>query len=170
VRRVFLVVTAAAMLAVSCGEPPTEADRAAVMAAALQQVVAHDNTFEEGHTFAALLVLTSLDPAAGTARSGSGPGRALTAAERTAIEESLGGLGTLRWIDDAEEWRTEDLMPAIEGAAILGVGEPRFDSEGALVPVSLWCGGVCGIWLTYRLAVQDGVWAVVGTEGDFIIS
>jgi hypothetical protein len=170
VKRAVLVAAVGAVLAGSCAGAPAESDAAAVMAAALQRLVAQDNTFGPGHTFTALLVLSSLDPAAGTAQSDAGPGRALTAAERTAIEASLAGLGPLRWIDDADEWRTTDLMPVIEGSAILGVGEPSFDSAGALVPVSLWCGGVCGIWLTMRLALREGAWVVVGTEGDFFIS
>jgi len=54
---------------------------------------------------------------------------------------------------------------------ILGVGEPRIDGDTALAPVSLWCGGLCGTWLTYRLARDGGgAWRVTGTEGPVAIS
>jgi hypothetical protein len=44
------------------------------------------------------------------------------------------------------------------------------DGATGLVPVSLWCGGLCGTWLTYRLDFADGAWAVTGTEGPRAIS
>jgi hypothetical protein len=150
--------------------PPGEADRAAVLAAALHRLVAADNTFGPEHRFSELLVQAFLDPAAGTGAAHQGRGRALTDAERQAIEEALAPLAPIRWIDDPAGWRTEDLRPAVVGAAILGVGEPVFDAAGALVPASLWCGGVCGIWLTYRLERRAGQWVVLGPEGPFMIS
>ena len=169
-KHVLSALAAAALLAGSCTEGHAAGDTAAVMAATLQRVVAQDNTFGEGHRFTVLLVLTSLDPAAGTAVPGGEPGRALSAKERRAIEESLARWGPPRWIDAADEWRTADLMPVVAGSVILGVGEPTFDSRGALVPFSLWCGGVCGLWATYRLALQDGEWVVLGIEGGIFIA
>ena len=77
---------------------------------------------------------------------------------------------SLRWIDDPAEFRTEDLLPVIEGSGIVGVGEVAFDSDGALVPVSLWCGGTCGIWMHVRVVHQGGAWSVVGPEGTMMIS
>lgn len=149
---------------------PTDADRAAVLALALERLVREENTFEVGHAFTELLVQAHLDPAAGTGMATGGPGRALTPAERATIEDALSGLAPVRWIDDPADWRTEDLRPTVEGAAIVGVGEPQFDDRGALVPVSLWCGGVCGTWFSYRLSVSDGAWSVVGSEGPIFIS
>ena len=149
---------------------PGDADRAQVLALALRQLVTVNNSFGPGHAFTELLVQSALDPAAGTSIPVDGPQRALTEAERTAIEAALSDLAPVRWIGDPAEWRTENLAPTVPGAAILGVGEPRFDDRGALVPVSLWCGGVCGIWLTYRLGLQAGSWSVTGMEGQWVIS
>jgi len=149
---------------------PGEADHAQVLALALRQLVTVDSSFGPGHAFTELLVQSALDPAAGLAFSAGGPQRALTEAERTAIEAALSDLAPVRWIGDPADWRTENLAPTVQGAAILGVGEPRFDGRGALVPVSLWCGGVCGTWLTYRLALRDGAWSVTGIEGPAAIS
>jgi hypothetical protein len=52
----------------------------------------------------------------------------------------------------------------------LGVGEPTIDGNSALVPVSLWCGGLCGTWLTYRVELTDGTWSVTGIEGPVAVS
>ena len=88
----------------------------------------------------------------------------------TAIEGAIRPFGPVRWIDDAGEWQTDDLRPTIEGSAILGVGEPTIDGDIALVPVSLWCGGLCATWLTYRIDRIDGTWQVRGTEGPIAIA
>jgi hypothetical protein len=78
--------------------------------------------------------------------------------------------GTVRWIDDPTDWQGSDLTPTVEGAAILGVGEPVVEDQSGLVPVSMWCGGVCGTWLTYRLDLIDTAWVVTGIEGPIAIS
>jgi len=152
--------------------PASEADRIEVTALALRSLVTDYNTFGSGHRFTEVLVQNRIDPAAGGSDAGfrAPPGRALTDAERTAVERALGDLGPYRWIDDAAEFRTDDLRPVIEGSAIVGVGEVAFDADGALVPVSLWCGGTCGMWTHLRVVYQDGGWLVTGPEGPMMIS
>lgn len=143
-----------------------------MMAAALVELITEDHTFGEGPPpFTEYLVQDKIDPSAGDpTASAERSTRDLTDAERTAIEEALAGYGPVRWIDDPDDWRTSDLMPTIEGAAILGVGEPVVQDDTGLVPVSLWCGGTCGTWFTYRLDVVDDSWAVIGIEGTIAIS
>jgi hypothetical protein len=34
----------------------------------------------------------------------------------------------------------------------------------------LWCGGVCGQWLTYVLREFEGQWSITGTTGPYAIS
>jgi hypothetical protein len=131
------------------------------MAVALEQLVTVDHTFGDGPPpFTDYLVQTSLDEG----------GRALTDDERSSIEAALSSLGEVQWIDDPDEFRTDDLRPTVEGGVILGVGEPEIDGDAALVPVSLWCGGLCGTWLTYQVEVVDGGWTVTGIEGPIAIS
>jgi hypothetical protein len=142
-----------------------------LMGVALEELVTENHTFGEGQPpFTAYLVQSHLDPRAGSPDRDHGGGRPLTAAERAAIEDTIRPLGPLRWIDDPDQWRTDDLRPTIDGAVILGVGEPTGDGDTALVPVSLWCGGLCGTWLTYRLTLVDGTWQVTGTEGPIAIA
>ena len=78
--------------------------------------------------------------------------------------------GPVTWIDDPDQWRTEDLVPTVEGAVILGVGEPTVDGDRAKVPVSLWCGGVCGTWLTYDAELGADGWTIVGIDGPVAVS
>lgn len=143
-----------------------------MMAAALVQLVTEDHTFGDGPPpFSVLLVQSDTDPSAGNpTATGSSEARKLTRAERSKIEDALSEFGEVRWIDDPDEWRTDDLTPEVEGSAILGVGEPVVEDDSGLVPVSLWCGGLCGTWLTYRLDLAEGEWTVVGIEGPVAIS
>ena len=172
-----------ALLAAACSsvEPTTTttaaldeapSDSAAIYAVALNQLVTEDNGFGGGgNPFSELLVQTSLDPAAGLAgASAQDEVRPLTAEERSAIEMALAPIAPVRWIDDPDEWRTEDLLAVVEGSAILGVGPITFDDGGALVPMSMWCGGLCGTWFTYRVVQSDEAWLVSGVEGPIAVS
>lgn len=163
------------LLLVACGGGGPEAtsgvaDTGGPMAVALFEVATTDNTFGGEPVFDQFLVLDHTDPGAGGTGDGA-PARPLTDRERSAIEGALNGLGEVTWIEDADEWRTEDLVPVLRGSVILGVGEPEsIDDDSYLVPVSLWCGGLCGTWLTYRVDLVDGVWAVVEIVGPVMIS
>jgi hypothetical protein len=148
-----------------------EGESPQIYAAALLELVTKDNTFGGGPPpFTVYLILDDLDPYAGSPTGGAGPSTALTDQDMSAIEAALDEFGEVKWIDDPDEWRTDDLMPMVEGGVILGVGEIEYDDKGALVPVSLWCGGLCGTWLTYRLVEEGDVWNVTGIEGPVSIS
>jgi hypothetical protein len=178
-QRVLVLIIAAVLMA-ACGgsDQDTEAGGGAgsptaeVMAAALRQVATVDHTFGQGPPpFTRYLVQSSTDPGAGDGTgSGSEQARPLTGTEQAAVGAALDDLGTVEFIDEPDEWRTEDLTPAVEGSVILGVGEPTIDGNSALVPVSLWCGGLCGTWLTYRVELTDGTWTVTGIEGPIAVS
>lgn len=152
--------------------PNAENDTAPVMAAAVLELITRHHTFGDGPPpFTEYLIESSLDPHAGFPTGGTPfEIRRLTDEERSAIESVVAPFGPVRWIDDQTDWLTADLDPVIEGAVIIGVGEPTFDNDEALVPVSLLCGGLCGTWLTYRLAKTDQGWQVIAVEGPIAVS
>lgn len=155
------------------GAPAPIPDAApAILASAVEHLVAENHTFGDGPPpFTEYLVQERLDSFAGNPTGGAaGEQRLLGADERVAIEAALRGFGPVRWISDPDEWRTDDLIPTIDGSVIIGVGEPELSGDVALVPMSLWCGGLCGTWLTYRVELIDGSWQVTGTEGPIAIS
>ncbi|MEX2424406.1 MAG: hypothetical protein WD990_10545, partial [Acidimicrobiia bacterium] len=181
-RQQLLIAALVAMTVAACGDPsragdlPNDSDSAELMATALRHLVSEDHTFGQGPPpFTEYLIEDrTVDNAAVTSPEEDvdpAESRALTERERAAVEEAISEYGPVRWVTDPSEWRTADLQPVIEGSVIIGVGIPRLDGEGALVPVSLWCGGLCGTWLTYRLELDDvGTWQVTGTEGPIAIS
>jgi len=151
--------------------PGADDDVPTLMAVALEQLVTEDNTFGGGPPpFTEYLIQSHLAADAGSPTAEGEEGRPLTTAEREAIEGVIRPLGPVRWIEDPADFRTDDLRPTIEGAVILGVGEPTVDGASALVPVSLWCGGLCGTWFTYRLDVVADGWQVSGTDGPIAIA
>ncbi|MFV1990605.1 MAG: hypothetical protein ACC652_07675 [Acidimicrobiales bacterium] len=143
------------------------------MAAAMLELITKDNTFGGGPPpFTEYLIQTRLDPTAGDpmAQPGTTELRPLTEAERAAIEAVVTPFGPIRWIEDPADWRTDDLMPVVDGSVILGVGEPAIDGASALVPISLWCSGLCGTWFTYQLNLSADGWTVTGIDGPIAIS
>ncbi len=137
------------------------------MAAALLQLVAVDNPFgDERPPFEAIAFDTTVDEQAGSPNGPARQGRELSPAERSAIEAAFGPYGPVRWVQGVQE-------PATDSAhtALIRVGEPGFLGETtALIGASLYCGSLCGVWLTYRLELSGGVWVVTGTEGPLSIS
>ncbi len=172
-KRIFWII-ALLSIGAACGgngRGTEDGDTAAVLAAAVEQLITVDHTFGVGPPpFSRYLLLEATDPTAGSGDESDAVSRNLTDSERTAVESVASRFGPVQWIDDAEDHRTEDLLPVVEGAVIIGVGEPIFDRDGALVPVSLWCGGLCGTWLTYRVELGDGAWTVTGIEGPIAVS
>lgn len=143
-----------------------------MMAAALVELITENHGFNGGPApFTVYLIQNRTDPSAVIADAATDDQiRPLTNAEMRAIDDAVSEHGTVRWIDDPTEWQTPDLTPALEGAAILGVGEPVVEDQSGLVPVSMWCGGLCGTWLTYRLDLTNTTWMVTGIEGPIAIS
>ena len=168
----FSVLVAACGTEESTGGDPGASQTAEMMAAALVELITEDHGFGEGPPpFTEYLIQNRIDLSAGNATgSPSESARRLNDAEREAIEEAVREYGVVRWIDDPSDWITPDLVPTVEGAAILGVGEPVIEADTGLVPVSMWCGGVCGIWLTYQLDMIDAVWVVTDIEGPIAVS
>jgi hypothetical protein len=176
--RVISVVFVLFVLVSACGTDTStsgdsvESQTPEMMAAALVELITENHGFSDGPApFTVYLIQNRIDPSAVIVdASVDDPIRPLTDAEMRAIEDAVSEYGTVRWIDDPAQWRTPDLTPAVEGAAILGVGEPVVEGQSGLVPVSMWCGGLCGTWLTYRLDLTNTVWIVTGIEGPIAIS
>ena len=176
--RIGVVFLAFSVLVAACGsEQGTGGESGAsqtpgMMATALVELVTEDHGFGSGPPpFTEYLIQDRTDLSAGDASAfADGTTRPLTDAERAAIEEAISPFGTVRWIDDPSDYQTPDLAPTIEGAAILGVGEPLTETDTGLVPVSMWCGGLCGTWLTYRVDLVDAQWTVTGVEGPIAVS
>ena len=98
-------------------------------------------------------------------------GRLLTEEQRQAIIAAIDHLGPIEYIDDWSQFVREDVLePVIPGSVIITLAPAEFDDEGATVGANLWCGGVCGLWLTYRVVEGPDGWTAAGREGTWSIS
>ncbi len=176
--RTGIVFVTLAFLVASCGGDsttkggPSSDQTPEMMAVALVELVTEDHMFGSGPPpFTEYLIQNRIDPSFGDPTgSPDATTRLLTDAEREAIESAITPFGTVRWIEDPSDYVTTDLTPTVDGAAILGVGEPMVETNTGLVPVSMWCGGVCGVWLTYRLDLVNDAWTVTVIEGPIAVS
>ena len=176
--RVISVVLVLVVLVSACGTDGStsgdlvESQTPEMMAAALVELITENHGFGEGPSpFTVYLIQNRIDPSVVIVDAPTDdPIRPLTDTEMRAIEDAVSEHGIVRWIDDPAEWQTPNLTPSIDGAAILGVGEPVVEDQSGLVPVSMWCGGVCGTWLTYRLDLINKAWMVTDIEGPIAIS
>ena len=159
----------------ACG-PPTGADRASaeaeIYASVTRYLLEFNNTFGAHHRFAEVLVVNHLDPDAGDALKPWDRSTALLSDDqRTAITAAIEDLAPVRFIDSQWDYiRKDELAPVIRGSAIITLAPVDFDSDGATVGANLWCGGLCGLWLTYRVTDGPDGWTVTGTEGTRSIS
>jgi hypothetical protein len=147
---------------------PVDPDRAAVLVAGLRELVFVDNTFGGGSPFETLLVGT---------RIGGDSGLELYSLELELIAAALQEGGTVKFIDDPDaetrrlfEAATEGVAVSPDLIAVLTVRDLRLDGDRAEIDLSMWCGSLCGTYLTYEVVAGDSGWDVTGPIGPIAVS
>jgi hypothetical protein len=130
-----------------------------ILVQATMHLLRNDTTFGPGHVFPTVLIVDHLKD-----------GPALADDQKAALDTAVSTLSDVRFIAGQDDFVTDDLRPTIEGAAIITLGVPDVDGNKATIDMEMWCGGLCGIWLTYALEVGDAGWEVLGTVGPIAIS
>jgi hypothetical protein len=141
--------------------PPEDADRAELLTAAVERLVTVDNSFGGADPFDRVEVARLVG---GDAAEPLGP----LALEL--IAASLGPVAEVKFIDDPEAATQEYFDASTTGVAVVTVDDVRIDGDRAEVDVGLWCGSLCGIWLTYEAERGPGGWKILGTTGPISIS
>lgn len=130
-----------------------------ILVQATMHLLRNDTTFGPGHVFGKVLMVDHLKD-----------GTPLTADQVAALTQAVSDLGEVTFISEQNDFITDDLRPTVEGAAIITLGPITIDNNEATIDMEMWCGGLCGIWLTYALEVGDAGWEVLGTVGPIAIS
>ena len=96
-------------------------------------------------------------------------GRALTAAERAAVEAALAPR-TVEWVESWDAVVDEQATTTLpEDRAIVTVAEPLVEGGRAEVSTELWCGYECGIGSTLVLERSpSGDWAVTDEIVNYV--
>lgn len=139
---------------------PEDPGRAQLIADALLRLTTIDNSFNSEDPFDDLRVSRTL-------RS---DGSALRPLDLEMISSALQPLGTVQFIDDptAEERTLFDNTPT--GVAVLAVQRVDILDDRAEIELTLWCGSLCGVYLTYEAVPADDGWEIVGTVGPIAVS
>lgn len=133
---------------------------AELIASGLFRLLTVDNSFGGADVFTDIRV----------ARSIGFTGNALAPLELELIADTLTELGSVRFIDDADaEINTLfDAPPA--GVAVVVVERIDLFDDHAELELRLWCGSLCGVFLTYEAVPTDGGWEITGTTGPIAVS
>jgi hypothetical protein len=86
------------------------------------------------------------------------------------IAESLQGDALVKFTQspDAE---IADLTDREAGAAAVAkIEDVRAGEDRAEIDLSLWCGNVCGVYLTYEAELDTGRWNISGTAGPIAVA
>ena len=146
--------------------PPVDAidedpNRAGLIAAAVKRLLLVDNGFGGVDVFDDIRVATVI---------GSDPARPLQGLDLELIAEISSELGAVSFIASADTEVEELFDESPAGVAVVSVEDVLLLDDRAEVELRLWCGSLCGVFLTYEAVPDDGGWNIVGTTGPIAIS
>ena len=143
------------------GETAAEdAAAAELIASGLLRLLTVDNSFGGADVFADIRV----------ARTVGSNGDPLAPLDLEMIADTLSELGSVRFIDDADTEINALFDAPPPGAAIVVVQRIDLLDDHAELELRLWCGSLCGVFLTYEAIPTDGGWEITGTTGPIAVS
>ncbi|MDH3679923.1 MAG: hypothetical protein OEV40_08245 [Acidimicrobiia bacterium] len=147
-------------------EPPAAtADRIdldELEAAAIVRLVTVDNSFgPEAEPFDRIIIGTRVE---GDVNQ---PLRPLASDLMTA---ALDRYGPITFVDDVDATIDELFRQNATGTAVASIDDLRVEGERAELDMRLWCGSLCGVFLTYEAELTDAGWEILGTTGPIAVS
>jgi len=144
------------------GDTPSEdLDRAEVVVAAISRILTIDNMFGGRDVFDDVRVADTI---------GGEEGNPLQPIELELIAAAVQDSATVTFIPDADALTQELFEASPQGVAIVSIGEVRFESDRAEIDLSMWCGSLCGVWLTYEAVPGPDGWSITGPIGPIAVS
>ncbi len=135
--------------------------RAGLIAAAVKRLLTVDNSFGGSDVFDDIRVAAVI---------GSDPGQPLEGLDRKMIAAALSDLGAVRYVDNADAEIEALFEESPAGVAVVSVEDVLVLDDRAEVELRLWCGSLCGVFLTYEAVPDDSGWNIVGTTGPIAVS
>jgi hypothetical protein len=139
-------------------EDPSRAD---LIAVAVKQLLTVDNGFGGVDVFDDIRVADVV---------GSDPDQPLQGLDLELIATTLSELGTVRFVDDADAEIGVLFEESPAGVAVVSVEDILLLDDHAEVELRLWCGSLCGVFLTYQAVPLDNGWNIIGTVGPIAMS
>ncbi len=139
-------------------EDPSRAD---LIAVAVKRLLTVDNGFGGVDVFDDIRVAHVI---------GSDPDQPLQGLDLELIAATLSELGEVRFVDDADAEIEVLFEESPAGVAVVSVENVLLLDDRVEVELRLWCGSLCGVFLTYQAVPLDGGWNIVGTVGPIAMS
>ena len=161
------VVTAARVEAENLAPPDgvvSESDRLArLQADAIVRLITVDHGFGTADPpFDLVQVVTVIGGDA------SGPAVSPQALELTADE--LSDRFPVDFVADADKAIDDHFDQQTIGVAVASIDDVRVDGDRAEIEMRLWCGSLCGVFLTYEAILGSAGWEIIGTTGPIAMS
>ncbi len=145
-------------------EPPAvseQTERAELVAAAVERLVTRDNSFGGSDPFDEVEVAEVI---------GADPSRPLQPLTRELIAVAIEPTARVVFIADADAAIGRLFDKMTQGVAVVSVDDVRIDGNTAETDMRLWCGSLCGVFLTYEATLTERGWEIVGTTGPIAVS
>jgi heat shock protein HslJ len=139
-------------------EDPAQAN---LIADAIQRLLTVDNSFGRADVFDDIRIATVI---------GADPDQPLQFLDLEMIATAVSELGTVHYIDDADTEINALFAESPDGVAVVSVERLLILDDRAEVEMRLWCGSLCGVFLTYEAEPQNGGWNIIGTTGPIAMS
>ncbi len=139
-------------------EDPAQAN---LIADAVQRLLTVDNGFGGADAFDDIRIATVI---------GADPDQPLQFLDLEMIAMAVSELGTVHYIDDADTEIKTLFEELPDGVAVVSVERLLILDDRAEIEMRLWCGSLCGVFLTYEAESQDGEWNIIGTTGPTAMS
>jgi len=145
-------------------------DLAAIYVAVARQLYLVDHTFEKGHTFPAVYLLTTTDDGVGDPEAQKSEGQRISGFVQQAVIEALAAdpaiAARVTWVEGREEVPMDANGTVEDGGVIFILGNVHPQDDGSvLVSAGLYFAALGAGGRTYVLQEGDGGWQVIGQTG-----
>jgi hypothetical protein len=138
-------------------------DAADILAAAVRQLLTVDHGFGDAPP-------PFTDVYVGSALGGLG-GERLGPLQLERIAATINEIGaTAQYVEDPDGLIQKLFENPPPGAAVITIDALPLEPDGAVVELHLWCGSLCGVFVTYQAALVDGEWTITGLVGPILMS
>jgi hypothetical protein len=155
--------------------PPTASEQRtiAIYSAVVRRLITKDHTFGGGPSpFDHLFIVDGAVKKAGDPMEQRRPTQPFSHAIKRGLRQNLADLPTMDFVSNPDSARLgkRGLNGVRDNGVIITLAPIEGDGLKVEVPNSLWCGGLCGQWLTYVVKLEDERWRVTGQTGPYAIS
>jgi hypothetical protein len=140
--------------------PLEDPARARLIAAGMLRLLIDDNSFGGRDVFDDIRV----------ARQLGSDGAALAPLDLELAAAVLSEYGTVTFIDDPTGQIEELFEQTPTGVAIVTVERVELLDDRAEIELSLWCGSLCGVYITYGAVPTADGWEITGPVGPIAVS